>query len=119
MKTVKTLNWLMALVGLWVALSPFILGFSDMGAALWNDVIVGVIITALTVLAARGEALLRDISLDLVTSLLGFWLLVSPSGLGFSETEAALQSNGLAGVVILVLGIWSVEKLNGLYAQSV
>lgn len=39
-------SWINVLLGIWLILSPFVLGFVH-GAALWNNVIVGIIIAAL------------------------------------------------------------------------
>jgi SPW repeat len=41
--TAKTLDWIAAVVGLWLIVSPFILGTSVITAALWNDIVVGII----------------------------------------------------------------------------
>jgi len=58
--TVRTLSWINALLGLWVLLAPFILGYSGTsGGATWNDVIVGVVVIILEVWgasAAKKEA---------------------------------------------------------------
>ena len=36
------LSWTNAVLGLWLILAPFILGYSGTAAALWNDIIVGI-----------------------------------------------------------------------------
>jgi hypothetical protein len=40
----KNLNWVQLVLGLWVLVSPYILGFSDISTALWSNVIVGIAI---------------------------------------------------------------------------
>ena len=50
--TDRTLNWVNALIGLWLVLSPFILGFSGFVTAMTNAIIVGVIVIILAVWAA-------------------------------------------------------------------
>lgn len=53
------LSWLNVVFGLWLILSPFILGYADIAMALWNNIIVGVIVvvfgawSALATRAAR------------------------------------------------------------------
>lgn len=37
-------EWLIALVGLWLVLSPWLLGFAAMAAAMWSTVILGALI---------------------------------------------------------------------------
>lgn len=39
----KSASWTNAAIGLWLILSPFILGYGN-SAAMWNDVIVGVLV---------------------------------------------------------------------------
>ena len=47
--TAKTMNWIAAGAGLWLIISSFILRYPVQGAGLWNDVIVGVIVSVLGV----------------------------------------------------------------------
>ena len=39
-------EWINALVGLWLIASPWLVGYTEMAAATWNHVIVGVLIVA-------------------------------------------------------------------------
>jgi hypothetical protein len=39
-------EWLNAVIGLWLIVAPFVLGFSSVLGATWNHVIVGVLIGA-------------------------------------------------------------------------
>jgi SPW repeat len=38
-------SWINALLGIWLIISPFVLGFAS-GAGLWNNVILGIIVAA-------------------------------------------------------------------------
>lgn len=40
----KYLNWVQLVLGLWIFISPWILGFSDISTALWSNVIVGALV---------------------------------------------------------------------------
>ncbi len=51
--TVKALSWVNAVLGLWLIIAPFILAYSSVKAAMWNDIIVGIIIVVLGVWAAQ------------------------------------------------------------------
>jgi uncharacterized membrane protein HdeD (DUF308 family) len=46
--TDKTLDWVNLLLGIWLIISPFVLGYMSVSAALWNDVIVGLAVVVLT-----------------------------------------------------------------------
>lgn len=40
-------EWADALVGLWIAISPWLLGFADMANAMWSHVVIGLGVAAL------------------------------------------------------------------------
>ena len=50
--TVKTLEWVNTLLGIWLILAPFIVGYTTFAGALWNDIIVGILVTVLAGWAA-------------------------------------------------------------------
>ncbi len=49
---VKTMEWTNSVLGLWLILAPFILGYSATGAAKVNDISVGIVVIILAVWAA-------------------------------------------------------------------
>ena len=49
---VKALNWVNGILGLWLLVAPFILSYSAVAAAMWNDVIIGIVVTVLAIWAA-------------------------------------------------------------------
>jgi uncharacterized membrane protein (DUF373 family) len=55
MTRAKTLNWLVAVAGLWEILAPFILDYSVTAVAMWNAIIIGVVLIVLAVIAALYE----------------------------------------------------------------
>lgn len=50
----ESLSWINFVLGIWLIIAPFIIGHSALGAgeALWNDIIIGVIIVALAAWSA-------------------------------------------------------------------
>ena len=42
-----------AVCGLWLIVSPFVLGYSTMATALWNDDICGIVAVVVAAIAAR------------------------------------------------------------------
>ena len=48
----KTLDWVNIGVGMWLIVSPFILDYTAVAAALWNDIIVGAVVIVLAAWAA-------------------------------------------------------------------
>ncbi len=53
--TDRTLDWINAVLGLWLLISPFVLGSSFILAALWTNVILGVVALVLGVVSALRE----------------------------------------------------------------
>jgi VIT1/CCC1 family predicted Fe2+/Mn2+ transporter len=51
-ETVKYLNWINAVLGLWLIIAPFVLTYSNATAAMWNDIIIGLVALVLGVWAA-------------------------------------------------------------------
>jgi hypothetical protein len=45
-------EWVNVLLGAWLVISPYVLGFSGLSAALWNQVIVGLLVAVLAAWAA-------------------------------------------------------------------
>ncbi len=41
-------GWFNLILGLWLIVSPWLLGFSTVAAAMWNSVIVGIVVAALS-----------------------------------------------------------------------
>lgn len=50
--TDKSLDWINVLAGIWLIIAPFVLGYSVVTAALWNDIIVGIVVVVLAGWAA-------------------------------------------------------------------
>ena len=57
METAKTMDWIATIAGGWLVLAPFGFGVSPTGAALWNDIVVGVLVLILA--SASGLLLQR------------------------------------------------------------
>ncbi len=101
----KALNWIIALVGLLAIVAPFVLGFSTMTAALWSNIIVGILLIIFGVWAALSNRMSTDRTLDWINAVLGLWLLISPFVLGSSVIMAALWSDVILGIIALILGV--------------
>jgi uncharacterized membrane protein len=107
MKTVRIMNWVMALAGLWAGTAPFILRFGDVRRALWNGLIIGAVVIVLSLVAALSEDNSNVKSIDWVNAVLGLWLVFAPFILGYTATVVAMWSSIVAGIVLLVLAVWT------------
>jgi hypothetical protein len=94
-----------AVLGAWLVLSPWALGFSGDAVAMGNFVVVG----ALLVAAALGAIFLPRAWEEWTESVLGLWLVVSPWLIGYSVLENAKADAILSGLVILTLALWALQ----------
>ncbi len=107
-RTSKSLNWIIALVGLWELISPFVLGFSSLTSATVDAVIVGALLIIFGVVAALKNSASTTRTLDWLNVILGIWLIIAPFALGFATlTAAGYISSIIVGIVEIVLGIWA------------
>ena len=91
-----------ALIGAWLALSPWVLGFQNQMAPTANSVVIGVALIA----AALGAYFLPRAWEEWTEGVLGLWMIASPWVLGFRAEHNAMVSAVLSGIVALVLALW-------------
>ena len=92
-----------AVLGLWVIISPWVLGFDGSSMAMSNAVIVGVLLVA----TALGAAFVPRAWEEWTEAGIGLWLVVSPWILGFSGNRNAMLSTVIAGVIVVALALWT------------
>src|SRR5262245_47134573 len=103
-------DWVNLLLGAWLFISPWVLGFAKTGAegggghssASTNAWIFGVIVIILSI-AALAKALPWEEWLNLLA---GLWLFISPWALGYSGTSTALWNALIVGALIFILACW-------------
>ncbi|HWI82262.1 SPW repeat protein [Ramlibacter sp.] len=103
-----------AVLGAWLMLSPWALGFAGDRLAMWNFLIVGVLLLA----AALGAIFLPRAWEEWTESVLGLWMVVSPWVVGYAAIEAAKTDAILSGLVILTLALWALQDEGGWLARD-
>lgn len=96
-------DWVQVLLGLWVAVSPWVLGASN-SAAIWNFLIVGLVLIAL----AASEISAFQRWKEWAIAALGAWLLLSPRILEFVKEQALTWNAAITGLVIVALAAWAI-----------
>lgn len=92
------------LTALYVAISPWVVGFDATTRLTVNDLIAG--LAAAVLVLGFGSALDRTHGLTWVTPLLGVWMIISPWILrGVSPTAGMIWSNVVSGAVVVALGL--------------
>ncbi len=104
--TVRTLGGIDIVLGLWLIVSPFLLGYANLTTPLWNSIIIGVAVAALAATQTSREGYRRGWT-GWVNVVLGIWLIFSPFILGFADVTSALWNNIILGIAITVLAAWS------------
>src|SRR5215472_14546305 len=74
------ISWINILLGIWVIISPFALGFGYVPRAMWNNVILGIVIAIVAIIRISTT---RQSAWSWVNVLLGIWVIISPLALGF------------------------------------
>jgi hypothetical protein len=93
---------LVLLTGLYVAASPWIVGFSGTGSLATSDLIVGIAVAFLAY--GFATALDRAHGMTWTLPVLGVWVIVSPWIL-VTPTDGMIWSNVVAGAVLALLGL--------------
>lgn len=86
-------------VGVCLALTPWVLGYSAQTAAAWNAWVVGVVIALIAVGALVAFAQWEE----WVNLILGVWTFIAPWVLGFTAITAAVWAHVVAGLIVAVL----------------
>jgi hypothetical protein len=91
------------LLGLWLAMSPWIPSYANEVTPAWNAHVVGVIIAvaALAALAAFQEWE------EWVNVTLGAWLVLSPYLLGLASHTTAFWNQIIVGMLVALLAAWT------------
>jgi FtsH-binding integral membrane protein len=100
-------SWITMVMGVWLIISPWVIGFADRPVALWNTLILGVLVLLAAIYTRRTPAA----GPSLWNVVMGVWLILSPLFLGYSDTGIVLINDVVPGIVVAVLGLAaSMEK---------
>lgn len=96
-------------LGLWLIVSPWVLGFAvPLNAAAMSAIVIG-----LLVLVASVDGLVFSSTVDeWINVALGVALILTPSFLGFEEDHVASANALVCGILITGFGAWAIEQLN-------
>ncbi|HEY9025738.1 MAG TPA: SPW repeat protein [Burkholderiaceae bacterium] len=92
-----------ALLGAWLALSPWVIGYVSNATANYNAVVVGLLLIA----AALGAMFVPKAWEEWTEAVLGLWLIVSPWALAFGDDRLARNTAVGTGIVVALLALWT------------
>jgi hypothetical protein len=93
------------LAGLYLAISPWVVGFYGLSRLAVSNLVTGIALAALALGLASAYG--RTHGLSWVAPIIGVWTIVSPWVMGVS-TKATIWNNVVTGAVILLLGLGAV-----------
>lgn len=108
--TLKWLSGVVSLIGLWIAVSPFV--YDTTRTALWNNVVVG---AAIFLLAGYGfyrltEGYRPDVGSSSLVALLGLWAVAAPFLLAF-QSDGLIWSTMASGVAVAILSGYNAYEI--------
>lgn len=93
-------------LGFWLIIAPWVLGYSDTRFAVGNSVIMGV-----AILVFSSAALVKpDIWQEFVSVLVGFLTTISPITVGYTEHSTAVEVGVAVGLVITVCSLLGLKN---------
>jgi hypothetical protein len=106
----ETKHWqdrITVLLGVWILISPVVLGFAPgQTAVMWNSWFIGVVM--LIVSAGRAVAEVPKLWQEAATLVLGLWLVISPWMLGFAAHAPARNTTIVAGLLVVGITLWTI-----------
>jgi hypothetical protein len=90
------------LAGIWLIISPFVLGYTGADAT-WNPIVFGAIVALLAVARLTGGV--RAAGISWLNMAIGVWLFISAFWL--ASSAQASWNVGILGVIVFVLGAWA------------
>jgi len=111
----QAMDGLTVLAGVWLAVSPWVLGFDRFSSLAVNNVIVGLAVAALAL--GFASAFGRTYGVSWTTPLLGIWTIIAPWVVsGRPATTTTIWTNVVTGAIILVFGAGALA-MSFLYRQ--
>lgn len=101
---VQLADGLTLLAGVYLALSPWIVGFSNLAPLTVNNLITGILVAGLAL--GLSTAFGRTYGIAWVVPVIGLWTILAPWVIaGQMDTPATIWNNVIVGVIIVALGV--------------
>ena len=103
MKEKRWQDWLNLLIGIWLFISPWVLGFAGSEfSASWNAWILGVAIVVFSAIAVSIPQAWEEV----INILLGIWMVISSWVIGV--TSRAVETNTvIVGLLVILFAAWA------------
>ncbi|HEX2316721.1 MAG TPA: SPW repeat protein [Thermomonospora sp.] len=99
----QAVDGLIALTGLWLAISPWVVGFEGMTNLAVNNLITGIALALLAV--GFASAFGRTHGMTWIAPVIGVWTIIAPWIVdGGQDTTSTIWNNVVTGALIVILG---------------
>ena len=105
-------DWANLVLGSWLFASVWLLGYAGSAAA-WNAAVMGAGIVVFALIAAYMPKAWEEI----INTLLGVWLVVSPFVLGFATSTTVALHTVLVGILATSFAVWAMASDKRLYKR--
>jgi len=107
-------DWATLVAGLWLLISPWVVGYAADSVALTNAVIFGIAIIVYSII----ELSVPRAWEEWLMVAAGVWLIISPWVLGFGAEARAVRDTVIVGIVVLLLALWARSTMSGMNERS-
>ena len=97
-------SWLNIIVGIWLFISPWVLGTTSDAATAWNAWIIGAAIVVVALIALGTPA---SAAAPWINVVLGVWLFISPWVLRYTDVSDGATNAWVFGVVAVLVALWA------------
>lgn len=101
-------DWVKGIAGLWLFLSPWVLGVTGDSASSWNGWIVGLLIIIGSVVALRAP---HGLGSQWFVGIVGLWLVLSPAII--TVAAEMVWTCVIVGILAAVLSLWTIGSEQG------
>jgi len=98
-------GWFNLLLGMWLVVSPFVLGFERSSAAMWSNIAMGAAVMLITWLGGSGERPIQWVAVPVAA-----WLFFSPFVLGFAGK--VFFANNIIMAFVIIAGSAASEEIH-------
>jgi hypothetical protein len=99
-------SWLNVIVGVWLFISPWVLGTTADAATAWNAWIIGAAIFVVALIALGATASVAAVA-PWANVVLGVWLFISPWVLRYTDVSDGAVNAWVFGVVTVLVALWA------------
>jgi SPW repeat len=101
-------SWLNVIVGVWLFISPWVLGTTSDAATAWNAWVIGAAIFVVALIALGATASASTVA-PWVNVVLGVWLFISPWVLRYTDVSDGATNAWVFGVVTVLVALWAMS----------